>query len=229
MLIVLERVAQEVDVAEVVVLILDLARPARGEQVFETATDGVAVRLAVHRDHSGALYSRGVVVSKSVTALGVQQRRTPGVADAAGHRAEALLVVAEHHATDVNRVGVAVQPAVLGFDTEHPVRGELPVVTTLHTAEERGVVVAGRASGNAVVADEGAADVTTDVETGPVVDRGRRNVSRGLGVGTRREVGGSGRGGEGDQRHGAEQELLHNFFSRTSIRGTAGRRRLEGT
>src|SRR6185312_5670264 len=82
---------------------------------------------------------------------------------------------------------VGVLEAVVGFQTKHPVRGELVIITNLHTAEERAVAAA--AEHVVVVAAERAADVTTEIEAGPVVDL-RRNVGGSLRVGARGKVGG---------------------------------------
>src|SRR5690606_23398313 len=98
----------------------------------------------------------------AVAALDVEQRRTPGVAETGGHRAEAT----------VGEEGAGVEEAVVGFDTEDPVRRELRVVADLTTAHERAVVIVEEAGRQGVVrATEGATDVTTEVEAGPVVDR----------------------------------------------------------
>src|SRR3954465_2387355 len=77
--------------AEVVILVLGLGRPVRREHVFEASTNGIAV-LAVAGGGEG-LRDAGDIDAKTaiapgVTALGVEQRRSPGVADATGHRAE---------------------------------------------------------------------------------------------------------------------------------------------
>src|SRR5439155_11192397 len=79
-------------VAEIVILVLGLGRPVRGEQIFEARADGVAV-LAVARGGEGGRYTADghadiVAVTPGVTTLGVEQRRAPGVAEAAGHRAD---------------------------------------------------------------------------------------------------------------------------------------------
>src|SRR3569623_1891510 len=67
----------EVATSEVVVLIFDQARPVLGEHIFQTAADGVPVASAV----AGAIQAiRDAGVCPSITALNVQQRRTPGVA-----------------------------------------------------------------------------------------------------------------------------------------------------
>ena len=53
------------------------------------------------------------------------------------------------------------------------------VVADLTAAHEHAIVAvgAGKARGeNVVLATEGAADVTTDIEAGPVVDRGGANI-----------------------------------------------------
>src|SRR5690606_29170240 len=139
-------VVKHVDVAEVVVLVFDLARPVLGEQVFKTSTNGVAVTSAFATEAVGE-----ASVSPGITALGVQQRRTPGVAEAAGDRAQVT----------VGEPAVGILEAVVGFQTRNPVRGELRVITDLHTAHER--AVAATAEEVVAVAAEGATDVTTDI------------------------------------------------------------------
>src|SRR6266702_7772704 len=77
--------------AEVVILVFGLGRPVRREHVFEAGADGVAV-LAVAGGGEGLRHAGDVdaeaTVAPGVTTLGVEQRRAPGVADAAGHRPE---------------------------------------------------------------------------------------------------------------------------------------------
>src|SRR5947209_5476717 len=86
------RACRKGGVAEIVILVLGLGRPVRGEHVFEAAADGVAVLVAAvgreARRHTSHRHPEIVAVAPSVTALGVEQRRTPGVAEPAGHRAE---------------------------------------------------------------------------------------------------------------------------------------------
>src|SRR2546426_5361773 len=86
------RACREGGVAEIVILVLGLGRPVRGEHVFEATADGVAVLVAAvggeARRHTSHRHPDIVAVAPSVTALGVEQRRTPGVAEPAGHRAE---------------------------------------------------------------------------------------------------------------------------------------------
>src|SRR5882724_13721326 len=81
---------------EVIKLILGLGRPVLCEQVFEAGADGEAVAMAAierERNRSASERHAFVVVRKCIAALGVQQGRTPGVANAAGHGAERALVV----------------------------------------------------------------------------------------------------------------------------------------
>src|SRR5438128_9041372 len=86
------RACRKGGVAEIVILVLGLGRPVRGEHVFEAAADGVAVLVDAvggeARRHTSHRHPEIVAVAPSVTALGVEQRRTPGVAEPAGHRAE---------------------------------------------------------------------------------------------------------------------------------------------
>src|SRR6266436_1516788 len=86
-----------------------------------------------------------------------------------------------------------------GADTEDPGGGELIIEAALHAAEKAAIIAR-----DAVVARERAADVATDVEAGPVVDR--RAVSRRLGVGTSRHISRQCRRGcaEGDEGHSTE-------------------------
>ena len=94
---------------------------------------------------------------------------------------------------------VVAGPAVLGFDARDPVRRELIVGAALDAAEE----AAG--AQDAVVAGEAAAEMTADVEAGPVVDR--RHIGRSLGVARRgAEVGCKCRRGraESDDGHSSE-------------------------
>ena len=151
-----------------------------------------------------------VVVAQGVTALGVEQRRTPGVAEPAGDRAELVVAAAgdqraarEQHAIVV----AAAEPAVLGFGAEHPVRVELVVEAALHAAHEADV-----AALQAVVARKGAADMAADIEAGPVVDHSRRGIGRSLGIGARRHVSRDRGSGKRDQSGCAEQKLLHDWF-----------------
>ena len=176
---------------EVVVLIFDLRRPSWGEHVFQTAADGVAGRLTV--GHASEVSCKAVVVTECDTALSVDQARTPGVAEAAGDRSEPVGTIADR----INAIGEAAiavrQAGDLAFDTNQPVRSELVVSADLAAAEEGCVTVAagqGRVSrGETVIAAESRADVRTDVNAGPIVDR-RRRLNRCLGVAARTHVGG---------------------------------------
>src|SRR5882762_1933606 len=191
--------------AEVVILVFNLGGPARREHVFEASADGVAVTMvAVGGENQRRASSGGhvdvVAVLPGITALGVKQRRTPGVAEPAGDRSKLVVVRGDQHAAREQHASVAAaKPAVLGFDTEDPGGGELIIEAALHAAEETAIVAA-----QAVVARERAADVATDVEAGPVVDR--RAVSRRLGVGTSRHIGRQRRRGcaESDEGHSTE-------------------------
>src|ERR1700730_3746284 len=167
---------QEVGLAEVVVLIFGLGRPVLGEHVFEAGTDGKAIVMAAVERESlrhAEQRQRLAVVGVRIAALGVEQSRTPGVAEAAGHRAEATLVVGvdKTGAREGNAVVVVAEPAPLAFNAEHPVRRELVVSADLQTAEEAAVVAAAVGADETIAAIERAADVAADVETGPLVDR----------------------------------------------------------
>src|SRR5260370_2880917 len=164
----------EVGLAEVIVLILNLGRPVLREHVFQAGAEGVAIVMAAverERLRYAAERQRLIIVGVGIAALDVEQSRTPGVADAAGHRAEATLVVGVDvtgaGAGEGNAVVVVAEPAELAFDTKDPVRSELVVSAGLHAAEEAAVVaVVGGAGETVVVALARAADVTADVETG---------------------------------------------------------------
>src|SRR5882757_5347870 len=70
--------------AEVVILVFNLGGPARREHVFEAGADSVAVTMvAVGGENQRRASSGGhvdvVAVLPGITALGVKQRRTPGV------------------------------------------------------------------------------------------------------------------------------------------------------
>src|SRR3954454_18943784 len=126
--------------AEVVVLVLGLGRPIRREHVFEASANGIAV-LAVAGGGEGLRNAGNIdaeaAVTPGVTALGVKQRRSPGVADATGHRAE-LVGIGGHLRAQRER-GTAVvgrQPGILGLDTHDPIGRELVVEAALDTAEE---------------------------------------------------------------------------------------------
>src|SRR3569833_2539001 len=66
--------AREGGVAEIVILVLGLGRPVRGEHVFEAAADGVAVPVVAiggeGRRHAGHRHTHSVAVAPGVTALG---------------------------------------------------------------------------------------------------------------------------------------------------------------
>src|SRR5262245_17146397 len=76
---------------EIIVLVLGLGGPVRREHVFEASADGVAVLVVAGGGeglrHAGDVDAKATI-TPGVTALGVEQRRAPGVADAAGHRPE---------------------------------------------------------------------------------------------------------------------------------------------
>src|SRR3954470_5728908 len=159
--------------AEVVVLVLGLGRPVRREHIFEASADSVAVLAVPGRGeglrHAGDIHAK-TAIAPGITALGVKQRRSPGVADATGHRAE-LVGIGGHLRAQRER-GTAVvgrQPGILRLDTHDPIGRELVVEAALDTAEEARV-----ARLEAAVAGKGAADMAADVEAGPVVASLRR-------------------------------------------------------
>src|SRR4051794_21762836 len=89
----------EAGAAEIVVLVLDLCRPVLGEQVLEAGADRLAIAMAaVQRECRGrTAKGQGIaLIGVGVAALHVQQTRSPGEADAAGHRTERTLVVGIH-------------------------------------------------------------------------------------------------------------------------------------
>src|SRR6185437_914837 len=198
------RSAGEGGAAEIVILIFELGRPVLGQHVFEAGANRIAVlAVACRRErHPGAREGNAEVraVAPGITALGVKQGRTLGVAEAAGHRAE-LVGAAGYPRTGREHDSriVAAEPAILGFGAEHPIGRELIVVAALHAAEETAV-----AAFEAAVAGKRAADVTADIKSGPVVDQLRRRIGWRLGVGARRQIGGQCRPCEGDRRSGAK-------------------------
>src|SRR5262245_3591010 len=139
------RRRDEAGIAEVVVLVLDLARPVRSEHVFETSPDRPTILMVAVEGEGLRNASEEqvlVVVGEGITALHVEQARTPGVADAAGHRSNAAtIVVVDEAVREHGMDGVAAEPGVLSFSTEHPVRRELVIEAALHAAEEARVVV----------------------------------------------------------------------------------------
>src|SRR5450631_3103865 len=81
--------------AEVVILVFGLGGPAGRKHVFETGADGVAVLASSIGGKGSRNAGRGdadiVIVAERKAALAVEQRRTPGVADPAGDRAEVVI------------------------------------------------------------------------------------------------------------------------------------------
>src|SRR5580704_229068 len=162
--------AGEGGVAEIVVLVLGLGRPVRREHVFEAGADGPAVLVGAvggEGDRSTGDANPDIgIVAPGVTALGVEQSGAPGVAGAAGDRAELVAIGRDQAATRKRHAGVvAVHPAILGFDAHHAIGRELVVEAALHAADEAGV-----AASEVVVAGKSAADMAADIEAGPVVD-----------------------------------------------------------
>src|SRR6266540_6079569 len=88
--------------AEIIILVLGPGRPVGREHVFETGADGVAVLVAAIGGEAGRNAGHGdadiVAVPPGVAALGVKQRRPPGVAKPTGHRTE-LVGVGGHQRT----------------------------------------------------------------------------------------------------------------------------------
>src|ERR1039457_2488397 len=109
----------KIGLAEVIILILDLGRPVLGEHVFQASADSVAIMMAAverERLRHGEERQRLVVVGGGIAALDVEQSRTPGVADPAGHRAEGTLVVGVDvtgaDTREGNAIVVVAEPAV---------------------------------------------------------------------------------------------------------------------
>src|SRR6266481_708299 len=169
--------------AEVVVLVFGLGGPVRREHVFKTGADGVAVFVGAIGSKPGRYAGNAdaniVAVAPGVAALGVQQRRAPGIAEPTSGRPK-LVVVCGHKsaAGEKHAIVVVGKPAVLGLGTDHPVGCKLVIEATLYAAHEPAA-----ASLQAVVARESAADMAADVETGPVINHLRRRIGRCLGVG----------------------------------------------
>src|SRR5258706_12251927 len=111
------RPGGEGGVAEIVILVFGLGRPVRREHVFEAGADGVAVLVGAiggkRRGHAGDGDADIGIVAPGIAALGVEQCRTPGVADPAGHRAELVVLGGHYRATRESQVTVVVgEPAV---------------------------------------------------------------------------------------------------------------------
>src|ERR1700753_3945951 len=94
--------AGEGGAAKIVVLVLGLGRPVRGEHVFEAGADGPAVLLVAGRGEAdrgaGHAHADIRIVTPSVAALGVKQARTPRVTETPGHRAELVVAGGDHGA-----------------------------------------------------------------------------------------------------------------------------------
>src|SRR3984893_7353140 len=151
--------AGEGGAAEIVILVFGLGGPVRREHVFETGADGVAVLVGgiggKRRRHAGDSDADIGIVAPGITALGVEQRRSPGVADPSGDRAELVVLCSDRRGTRKHQVTVVVgKPAVLGLGTDHPVGRELVVKAALHAAHEPAA-----ASLQAVAARESAAEM----------------------------------------------------------------------
>src|SRR5260370_16694760 len=71
--------------AEIVVLVFGLGGPVRGEHVFETGADSVAVLVGAIGGKRSRYAAAGdadiVVVAPAIAALGVEQRPPPTLAD----------------------------------------------------------------------------------------------------------------------------------------------------
>src|SRR5690349_12678057 len=164
----------EIGVAEIIILIFGLGRPVRREHVFDADADGVTVAVVAcrgERDRRAVERYPLVVVGIGVTALHIEQARTPGVADTAGNRAEPALVIGVGEAAREDSADIAGQPAILAFEACDPVRIELPVRAGLQAAEHPAIaIIAGGKAAEIIVARERAADMAADIEAGPFVE-----------------------------------------------------------
>src|SRR5262245_4212323 len=79
-------------VVEVEILILHLCRPIRREHVFETTTDGVTGVAAIDQERriKDGDHGQSAVITECDTTLGIEQSRSPRVAETAGHRPKPL-------------------------------------------------------------------------------------------------------------------------------------------
>src|SRR4051812_41483250 len=138
------RSGRKAGAAEIVILVFGLGGPVRGEHVFQTGADRIAV-LAVavgSKGRRGAADGDADIagVAPGVTALAVQQRRTPGIAEPAGDRAELVVAGGHENAAGKSHAGVvAAEPAILGLGAQHPIRRELVIETALNAAEKPAV------------------------------------------------------------------------------------------
>src|SRR5436305_6957124 len=199
----------EIGAAEIIVLVLSLGRPVRREHVFETATDGVAVIVVSigckPRWRSGNRHTDIRVVAPCVAALGVEQRRTPGVPEPAGDRAELVVMGGHERVAREEHTAVTVrEPTVLGFRAHHPVCRELIVEAALRAAQKSCA-----ASFQAIIAAECAAEMSADIEAGPVVDGLRRRIDRSLCIRPRRYIRRERGSCECEKGSSAEQNFPH--------------------
>src|SRR5450631_1180658 len=204
--------------AEVVILVFGLGGPAGRKHVFETGADGVTV-LAFSIGGKGSRNAGDgdaeiVIVAEREAALAVQQRRTPSVADPARDRAKFVILRGHQNATrEKTAIVVVGQPVVLGFRTDHPVRGELIVEAALDAAHEPAA-----ASLQAVVASERAAQIAADIEPGPVIDCFRRGIGWGLDIFTCLQIGSQCWNRDHDHSGCPEQNSSHHWFPVTVLR-----------
>src|SRR5258708_9484351 len=112
------------------------------------------------RDRSTAESQCLLVVGIGVAAFCVQQRRTPGEAGAARHRAQRAPVVGVNESAGKDDAAVgAAEPAVLAFDTDHKILTELVIGAGLHAAKQPAVlIIVGDDAVESLVAAEAAAD-----------------------------------------------------------------------
>src|SRR5262249_5845542 len=177
-----------------------------GDHALDADADGPAHVGVVRAGKAGAV---GFDVAERDAAGDVRQPAIPGVADAAAHRAEPVVLglAAERAA---GRAVLDVGPVDVAFDAHHPRTADgLPVVAGGHAdhAATRAV-----ADGEAVPVGvaERAAAVDAEIEAGPVIGR-RIHAGRLVGHATRRKVRGRGRE-RSDERESAEgrsERTLH--------------------
>src|SRR5436190_7707262 len=201
----IEGVGARPDTAELIALLLEgrivifeTDDPVLGDAVFPARANGPAVVPLGLRPRTGGRVRIGVdhrqmVVDAGVSALRIEQIVGHGVADAARHRrhpvgapAEAIVEAEPEHVVDDG--AAVVEAGDRALKTEHPVAG-LPVVADLAAAEDTRAALAETLARREIAEEggvggvdpflvrRGAAEMTADIEAGPVIDRldiGRR-------------------------------------------------------
>ena len=173
-----------IGIAHKQVVVFNTERPVRCEAVLETNTDGGAPAGRAGRGQvkiEKVIVDGKAVVRHRRTALYVEQRLIPSVADLAGKEADAIgrgargeqeRRIAEHARA------AEIRPIALGFHAKHPLVG-LPTVADLAADDTSGPRGAAVTEVNAKRINEiqaaialTPATVAADVEAGPVVNRG---------------------------------------------------------